>query len=119
MRFFNVMFATIIAFGVVYNTARIALGERSRELATLRVIGRSRARGDQHHPARGGRRARLHWDPAGARWATGSPRSPPGFSPPRASVFRWWWRRHLRLFGDGGPPRRHPVQPGRPARLTT
>ncbi|MFO1492382.1 MAG: FtsX-like permease family protein [Kiritimatiellia bacterium] len=42
MRFFNVMFATIIAFGVVYNTARIALGERSRELATLRVIGFTR-----------------------------------------------------------------------------
>jgi putative ABC transport system permease protein len=42
MRFFNVIFATIIAFGVVYNTARIALGERSRELATLRVIGFTR-----------------------------------------------------------------------------
>jgi putative ABC transport system permease protein len=42
MRFFNVMFATIIACGVVYNTARIALSERSRELATLRVIGFNR-----------------------------------------------------------------------------
>ena len=31
--------ATIVAFGVVYNSARIALSERSRELATLRVIG--------------------------------------------------------------------------------
>ncbi|MFN0196394.1 MAG: ABC transporter permease [Planctomycetaceae bacterium] len=39
MRTFNVIFATIIAFGVVYNTARISLSERSRELATLRVIG--------------------------------------------------------------------------------
>jgi putative ABC transport system permease protein len=42
MRFFNVMFACIIAFGVVYNTARISLSERSRELATLRVIGFTR-----------------------------------------------------------------------------
>lgn len=32
-------FATIVAFGVVYNNARISLAERSRELATLRVIG--------------------------------------------------------------------------------
>ncbi|QDT53507.1 outer membrane-specific lipoprotein transporter subunit LolC [Caulifigura coniformis] len=39
----NVIFAVIIAFGVVYNTARISLAERSRELATLRVIGFTRA----------------------------------------------------------------------------
>ena len=32
-------FAVIVAFGVVYNNARISLAERSRELATLRVIG--------------------------------------------------------------------------------
>jgi len=31
--------AVIVAFGVVYNSARIALSERSRELATLRVVG--------------------------------------------------------------------------------
>jgi putative ABC transport system permease protein len=37
-----VVFAVIIAFGVVYNTARIALAERSRELATLRVLGFTR-----------------------------------------------------------------------------
>lgn len=43
MRMFNVIFAVIIAFGVVYNNARIALEERSRELATLRVIGFTRA----------------------------------------------------------------------------
>jgi putative ABC transport system permease protein len=35
-------FATIVAFGVVYNNARISLAERARELATLRVIGFSR-----------------------------------------------------------------------------
>ena len=29
----------VIAFGVVYNTARIALSERARELASLRVLG--------------------------------------------------------------------------------
>lgn len=43
MIFFNVLFSGIIAFGVVYNTARISLSERSRELATLRVIGFTRA----------------------------------------------------------------------------
>jgi len=32
-------FAIIVAFGVVYNGARIALSERSRDLATLRVVG--------------------------------------------------------------------------------
>lgn len=32
-------FAVIVAFGVVYNNARISLAERARELATLRVIG--------------------------------------------------------------------------------
>src|SRR5262249_43641182 len=42
MQLFNVIFASIIAFGVVYNTARISLSERSRELATLRVIGFTR-----------------------------------------------------------------------------
>jgi putative ABC transport system permease protein len=36
------IFATVVAFGVVYNNARISLAERSRELATLRVIGFSR-----------------------------------------------------------------------------
>ncbi len=43
MRMLNISFAVIIAFGVVYNTARILLAERSRELATLRVIGFTRA----------------------------------------------------------------------------
>jgi putative ABC transport system permease protein len=33
----------IIAFGVVYNTARIALAERGRELASLRILGFTRA----------------------------------------------------------------------------
>lgn len=42
MRSVNIFFATIIAFGVVYNSARISLAERSRELATLRVIGFTR-----------------------------------------------------------------------------
>jgi putative ABC transport system permease protein len=35
-------FAVVVAFGVVYNNARISLAERARELATLRVIGFSR-----------------------------------------------------------------------------
>ncbi len=36
-------FATVIAVGVVYNSARIAFAERSWELASLRVLGFSRA----------------------------------------------------------------------------
>jgi putative ABC transport system permease protein len=43
MRLINLMFSIIIAAGVVYNGARISLSERSRELATLRVIGFTRA----------------------------------------------------------------------------
>jgi len=39
---FNVGFAGIIAFGVVYNAARVSLSERSRELASLRVLGFTR-----------------------------------------------------------------------------
>jgi putative ABC transport system permease protein len=39
VRMINMLFAAVIAFGVVYNSARISLSERSRELATLRVIG--------------------------------------------------------------------------------
>jgi putative ABC transport system permease protein len=41
--FFNVLFAGVIAFGVVYNSARVSLSERSRELASLRVLGFTRA----------------------------------------------------------------------------
>lgn len=36
------MFATIVAFGIIYNSARISLSERARELATLRVLGFTR-----------------------------------------------------------------------------
>ncbi len=43
MIFFNILFSSIIAFGVVYNAARIALSERSWELASLRVLGFTRA----------------------------------------------------------------------------
>jgi putative ABC transport system permease protein len=42
MTMFNVLFSSVIAFGVVYNGAQISLSERSRELATLRVIGFTR-----------------------------------------------------------------------------
>jgi putative ABC transport system permease protein len=41
--FMNVIFAGCIAFGVVYNAARVSLSERSRELASLRVLGFTRA----------------------------------------------------------------------------
>jgi putative ABC transport system permease protein len=38
----NIVFACIIAFGVVYNGARITLSERGNELASLRVLGFTR-----------------------------------------------------------------------------
>ncbi len=41
--FIATVFAVIIAFGVIYNSARIALTERGRELASLRVLGFTRA----------------------------------------------------------------------------
>ncbi len=34
-----IMFACVIAFGVIYNSARVALSERGRDLASLRVLG--------------------------------------------------------------------------------
>ncbi len=40
---FFVVFACTLAFGVVYNSMRIALSERGREFATLRVLGFGRA----------------------------------------------------------------------------
>jgi len=39
MRIINATFAFIIAFGVIYNCALMTLAERSRDLATLRVMG--------------------------------------------------------------------------------
>jgi len=40
---FIIGFACVIAVGIIYNGARIALSERSRELASLRVLGFTRA----------------------------------------------------------------------------
>jgi putative ABC transport system permease protein len=37
-----VIFASVIAFAVIYNAARIALSERGRELASLRIMGFTR-----------------------------------------------------------------------------
>lgn len=37
-----IVFASVIAAGMIYNGARIALSERARELATLRVVGFTR-----------------------------------------------------------------------------
>ena len=42
MKSINLLFAVVIAVGVVYNSARISLAERGRELATLRVMGFTR-----------------------------------------------------------------------------
>ncbi|MFN0085392.1 MAG: ABC transporter permease [Blastocatellia bacterium] len=38
-----ILFACVIAFGMVYNGARIALSERGRELASLRILGFTRS----------------------------------------------------------------------------
>ena len=40
--FFNQVFSSTIAFGVIYNAARVSLSERSWELASLRVLGFTR-----------------------------------------------------------------------------
>jgi putative ABC transport system permease protein len=37
-----ILFACVIAFGVVYNSARVSLSERGHELASLRVLGFTR-----------------------------------------------------------------------------
>ncbi len=42
VRKFYLVLAVIVACGVVYNSTRIALSERNRDLATLRVLGFSR-----------------------------------------------------------------------------
>lgn len=39
----NTLFSSLIIFGVVYNAARISLSERGRELASMRVLGFSKA----------------------------------------------------------------------------
>jgi putative ABC transport system permease protein len=39
----NVVFSAIIAIGIAYNSCRVALSERSRDLASLRVLGFTRA----------------------------------------------------------------------------
>jgi putative ABC transport system permease protein len=39
---FNVGFAALIAYGVVYNASRVILSERRRDLASLRVLGFTR-----------------------------------------------------------------------------
>ena len=49
--FFNVIFAGIIAFGVVYNSARVSLSEREPR-AGEPARARLHARGDLAHPAR-------------------------------------------------------------------
>ncbi len=43
MRYVMALIAGTITFGIVYNSARIAFAERSRDLASLRVIGFTRA----------------------------------------------------------------------------
>jgi putative ABC transport system permease protein len=42
-RFFMALVAAVITFGVIYNAARVAQAERSRDLASLRVLGFTRA----------------------------------------------------------------------------
>lgn len=42
MTMVNIVVAAIIIFGVVYNSARISLAERARELASMRLLGYSR-----------------------------------------------------------------------------
>ncbi len=43
VRSFLLAFAVVIAFGLVYNSVQVSMSERVRDLATMRVIGFSRA----------------------------------------------------------------------------
>jgi putative ABC transport system permease protein len=43
MTFIMTLFAMVVAVGVVYNNARVALSVRARDLGSLRVLGFSRA----------------------------------------------------------------------------
>jgi hypothetical protein len=51
---FLVVLAGILAVGVIYNGARIALAERGRELASLRVLGFTRREVTGAAPRRAG-----------------------------------------------------------------
>jgi putative ABC transport system permease protein len=39
INFVFILFASVLAFGVIYNSGRITLSERGREFASLRVLG--------------------------------------------------------------------------------
>jgi len=88
MQAFNVFFAAVIAFGVVYNSVRIALAERGRKLATLRVIGFTRAEVSRLLL---GELALLTAAaiPAGWCWAACSRRWRRGRTTPSCSASRW------------------------------
>ncbi|MEM6675776.1 MAG: ABC transporter permease [Planctomycetota bacterium] len=43
MAFFTIFFSSVLVIGVVYNDARVALAERGRELASMRVLGYRRS----------------------------------------------------------------------------
>ena len=83
-------FAVIIAFGVVYSSARISLSERARELASLRVLGFGR--GEALYIL-----LIEHWPPNPPCAAT---RLGGGLPPVLAPKGAGFWR------GDAGPPDR-------------
>ena len=85
--FINVLFAGVIAFGVVYNTARVSLSERSRELASLRVLGFTRAEISLDAAGRAGRADRR--GAAGGRRASATCSSPPSWSPSQSEIYRF------------------------------
>jgi hypothetical protein len=69
----SIVLATAVIFGVVYNNARIALAARSRELASLRVLGFSAGDllGAHRRAGRGGAAGHPHRSRAGL--AVGEP----------------------------------------------
>jgi putative ABC transport system permease protein len=74
--FVMTLFAGAIAFGVIYNAARISLSERARELASLRILGLTR--GEPSWPFR--------WDSC---WASGSATPPCSRRKRSSSACRW------------------------------
>ena len=84
--------AAAISTGVVYNNARIALSMRSRDLASLRVLGFTRREISSICSASSARRS-CSGSRSGSCSATGSPRGSPRASIPRPSGFHCTSRR--------------------------
>jgi putative ABC transport system permease protein len=86
--------AILITVGVAYNGARIQLSERARELASLRILGFSRAEVSSVLVGETMLLAILA-QPLGWLFGAGSRRRCPTASPPISTRSRWCWTRPI------------------------